>query len=209
MVSGDQKQTSKKACWRVISAPHSCDVETEVACGFGVRSPEFIFDELNLKAGDCFLDAGCGPGEYAMLAAKRVDTQGAVIALDRDPFMIRQVKRKAESLGIENISAQLGELGTPLALADQGVDSCLVSAVLHMPGLDDRWDVLFGEIYRVLRFAGRLGIVERCQENVSPDQPLHLRLTPETIIAGIEQHGFQKCKLVELGSSCFIVFERI
>lgn len=195
--------------WHMRSTPHPNALQTEATCSFGVKSPELIFDKLDFKLGDCFLDAGCGPGEYAILAAKRVAPQGSVFALDRDPFMIKQVRQKAKSLGIENISVQSAELGTPLAIADQIIDSCLVSAVLHMPGLDDRWDVLFSEIHRILRCPGRLGIVESYRENVSLDQPLHLRLTPETIIAGVEPHGFQKRELINLDSSFLVLFDRI
>lgn len=198
-----------KIDWRMRSTPHPRVSAVEAACHFGVRSPELIFDRLGLKRGDCFLDAGCGPGEYALLASERVGVQGSVIALDRDPFMLEQLQKKTDRLGIENISVQLAELGTPLALADHRVDSCLLSAVLHMPGLDDRWDVLFSEIHRILRPGGRLGIVESNRSHVAPELPLHLRLTPETVSAGIELHGFQMRELIDLDSSYLALFESV
>lgn len=123
--------------------------------------------------------------------------------------MLNLVKENAKTEGIENISVQLAELGASLAIADQVVDNCLLSTVLHMPGLDDRWGLLFSELHRILRRTGRLGIVESYPADAASERPLHLRLTPETVVAGVEPHGFKKRDLIDLDSSYFVLFERL
>ena len=177
-------------------------------CSFGVQHADLIFKTLELGTGNCFLDAGCGPGEYALLAAELVGETGAVIALDRDPYMIQQLQLAAKDSPATNISSLVAELGAPLPLQDRLADVCLISSVLHMPGLDDRWDVLFTELHRVLRHKGRLGIIESHKTGVSSDLPLHLRLTPETIATEIKPYGFEKRGLVDLSFSSLVLFEK-
>jgi ubiquinone/menaquinone biosynthesis C-methylase UbiE len=181
---------------------------TETSYSFGVQSPALVFGSLGLGAGKCLLDAGCGPGEYSFPAAEHVGETGTVIALDRDLRMIEQLRHKAKCSGVKNITSLHADLGEPLPLPDQSVDAVLISGVLHMPGLDDRWGVLFPELYRALRPDGRLGIIESSRISASPDLPLHLRLTSHTITAEIKRYGFQPCGLVELAGTALVLFEK-
>ena len=176
------------------------------AGSFGVQSPELVFNALELKTGDCFLDAGCGPGEYALLAATRVGAGGRVIGLDRDARMIEQLQQANKAAGGHNITSLVADLGAPLPLATSSVDAVLISGVLHMPGLDERWGVLFPELYRVLRPDGRLGIIESPKPAAASNLPLHLRLTPATIAEEINPYGFQQSGLTELSSRVLILF---
>jgi len=194
--------------WRTRFGCQPDGFRTESRCSFGGQDPERVFDSLNLRSGDCFLDAGCGLGEYSLPAAERVGPTGAVIALDRDPHMIRQLRRDANTSSVNNIMNLIATLGAQLPLRNQSADVCLISSVLHMPGLDDRWEVLFTELHRVLRHGARLGIIEAHKSDVSPELPLHLRLTPETIITGIQPYGFKWSGLIDLSSSYLVWFER-
>ena len=177
-------------------------------CSFGVQHADLIFSTLGLGAGDCFLDAGCGPGEYSILAAELVGPKGAVIALDRDPYMIGQLQQVVKDSLATNILSLVATLGAPLPLKAQLADVCLISSVLHMPGLDNQWEVLFKELHRVLRNGARLGIIESHKPDASPELPLHLRLTPETVVAEIRTYGFEQRGLIDLSSSYLVWFER-
>ncbi|MEE4253069.1 MAG: class I SAM-dependent methyltransferase [Desulfuromusa sp.] len=179
------------------------------ACIFGALHAEQVFRSLELDKGSCLLDAGCGPGEYSVLAAKQVGETGSVIALDRDSWMIEQLNKAIAAHAITNIFSQIADLGEPLPLRDRLADAVLISAVLHMPGLNDRWHILFPELQRILRRNGRLGIIERNNAAAPIDHPLHLRLSPETIANEILRYGFKQCGLIELTPSRFLMlFEK-
>ena len=50
---------------------------------FWMHDSKTVFGALGLKPGETFLDLGCGPGDYAMAAAKIVGPSGTVIAFDK------------------------------------------------------------------------------------------------------------------------------
>lgn len=56
--------------WRECFYRQPHRYHTGSGCSFGVQHADLIFSTLGLGAGDCFLDAGCGPGEYSILAAE-------------------------------------------------------------------------------------------------------------------------------------------
>ncbi len=178
------------------------------AGSFGVQNPELVFNALELGVGDSFLDAGCGPGEYTLLAAARVGAGGRVIGLDRDARMIEQLHQASQAAGYPNIASLIADLGAPLPLATSSIDAVLISGVLHMPGLDEHWGALFPELFRVLRPNGRLGIIESPKPAVTPDLPLHLRLTPTTIATEIKPYGFQQLGLTKLSSRELVLFTK-
>lgn len=62
---------------------------------YWMHDPEVVFDSLTLKEGDCFLDLGCGPGDYSIKASKLAGDSGVVYALDKTPSMIEALKVEA------------------------------------------------------------------------------------------------------------------
>ncbi len=60
---------------------------------FRMHDSKAVFDMLALKQGDCFLDLGCGPGDYSLEASVIVGDTGTVYALDSSNRMV-------ETLGI-------------------------------------------------------------------------------------------------------------
>ena len=175
------------------------------SCNYGAQFSDTIFARLGVAPGGCFLDAGCGPGEYALLASEKIGEAGRVFALDRDPKMIEYLQHKIISVGKANIVSQVADLGDPLPMVDQSVDSALLSSVLHMPGLTERWHILFTELQRVLRRGGRLAIIEKDNSRAASDAPLHWRLSPQLLTEEAQKYGFRKLAVENLSSSRFLV----
>jgi ubiquinone/menaquinone biosynthesis C-methylase UbiE len=173
---------------------------------FWMHDPEVVFDALALKEGDCFLDMGCGPGDYAIRAAEIVGDSGTVYALDRWQDVIDDLAEKASYRGLKNINAIASDITKSLPIKDECVDVCFISTVLHSLDLADIESVLFGEIHRVLKPGGRVAIIECKKEEQHFGPPIHMRLSPEQIEDTVTQYGFKKIELVDLGYNYMIQF---
>ncbi|MGB8274799.1 MAG: methyltransferase domain-containing protein, partial [Alphaproteobacteria bacterium] len=134
-----------------------------------------MFGELKLKAGDVFIDLGCGPGDYALHASKLVGPSGVVYALDKSEPLIAHVKQRASAEGITNITAIVADATELLPIREGCVDVCLAATVLHIPDVAKRAKALCTEIRRILKTDGRLAIIECHKKDMSFGPPKHMR----------------------------------
>ena len=113
---------------------------------------EHFLKGIGLHKGQAVLDFGCGSGAYALPAAQVVGNEGRVYALDKDRWALDQVKARARSRGLGNITClhSSGELKIPLE--EKSVDAILLYDVIHSwyftPAARQE---LLNEIYRVAR----------------------------------------------------------
>jgi ubiquinone/menaquinone biosynthesis C-methylase UbiE len=174
---------------------------------FWIHDPEVVFNALSLKEGDCFLDMGCGPGDYVIQASKTVGDSGVVYALDKWQHLLDGLTEKADSQGLRNIKAIACDITGPLPIEDGCVDVCLLSTVLHIFNLSEVGKTIFNEIKRVLKPGGRVAIIECKKENQPFGPPKHMRLSPQDVEASITKYGFEKVGLADLGYNYMIQFE--
>ena len=116
-----------------------------------VRKP---LERAGLKEGQTILDFGCGPGHYAIAAAKMVGAKGEVYALDIHPLAVRSVEKKAKKEGLTNITTILSDKVT--LLPEQSVDIALAYDMIHM--VKDK-KALARELHRVLKPNGLLSVI--------------------------------------------------
>jgi ubiquinone/menaquinone biosynthesis C-methylase UbiE len=103
------------------------------------------------------LDFGCGPGFYAVPAARIVGKKGKVFALDKSAKVLQELDQlaKAEELSNIEILQTSGELVIPLE--DEVVDVCLLYDVIHSHYFShQRRMTILREIQRVLKPGGLL-----------------------------------------------------
>jgi tRNA-Thr(GGU) m(6)t(6)A37 methyltransferase TsaA len=203
---GEKVDTTDMTC------KNQCDRQNRHKKGkssFWMQDPGLVFGELNLKEGDCFLDLGCGPGDYSIRASKLIGNSGTVYALDKNQDSIVDLKDKAVSCGSKNIKAEVCDITGSLPIKDSCVDICLISTVLHSLNLADVEKTLFSEIRRILKPVGRLAIIE-CKKEVQPfGPPIDMRISPEELEGTVTKYGFNKMSLRDLGYNYLLQFRRI
>lgn len=173
---------------------------------FWMHDPVQVFREIQLKEGDCFLDLGCGPGDYAIHASKIVGATGIVYALDRWEQMIGGLINEVDTQGLHNIKAIVTDITAALPLGDNSVNVGLMATVLHTLHLKEDGKTLFDEIYRVLNPDGQVAIIECKKERQGFGPPEYMRLSPEEIEEAITPHGFETLNVVDLGNNYLIRF---
>ena len=173
---------------------------------FWLQDPHKVFAALNLSPGDCFLDLGCGPGEYAIQAAKTVGGSGRVHALDRGEEVLALCRARIKAARCADIQVMEADITRPLPLEENSVDVCLMATVLHILQVRNAGLTLFGEIHRVLKPGGRYAVLECKKEDQPFGPPRHVRLSPEEVEAALDGRGFKRFSLTDLGFSYLIQF---
>ncbi len=113
-----------------------------------------LVERLDLEPGERVLDIGCGTGRLAEWIAGRIGPN--VVGIDPLPERIAMARARAPALRFEVGRAE--HLG---AFADRGFDAVCLSAVFHW--IEDKARAL-GEIARLLRPGGRLGLTTQAKE---------------------------------------------
>ncbi|MEV6832572.1 methyltransferase domain-containing protein [Amycolatopsis sp. NPDC051102] len=139
-----------------VGAVHYADEEVppEVAAtSLGCGNPLAVAD---LHPGETVLDLGSGGGLDVLLSARRVGPTGRAIGLDMTDEMLTLARRHADQAGVANAEFIKGTIER-IPLPDGSVDVVISNCVITLSP-DKR--AVFGEIARVLRPAGRLGITD-------------------------------------------------
>ena len=124
------------------------------------RTPEIIqqrsrtLDALALQAGEQVLDAGCGTGLLLEQMAISVGDSGRVVGVDYSPDMLDMARHRCQDLG--NVELHQGSV-EQLDFESEKFDvvSC-TQTLLYVAQVE----TALGEIHRVLKPHGRVGIIE-------------------------------------------------
>lgn len=115
-----------------------------------------LVERLDIKAGDCVLDVGCGTGRLAGWIAQRVGPTGKVTGID--PLQERITIARLRNREIHFEVGSVEDLG---CFPDKSFDVVCLNAVFHW--IADKSKAL-AQIYRVLRPGGRLGVTTAPKE---------------------------------------------
>lgn len=130
-----------------------------------MRARDSLLDAIQLKPTDTVLDIGCGRGLMLMGAAKRV-VNGHAIGIDlwsnvdqmnnsRDATLAN-----AEAEGVtDRVEVKDGDMRS-LPFADSSIDAVVSSLAIHNLKTEADRDTSIGEIVRVLKAGGRVGIID-------------------------------------------------
>lgn len=115
----------------------------------------FMLEAIDPQDGEMVLDAGTGPGIYAIKIAERAKN-AKVYGVDLSPNFLRLAKNNAHEAGLDRISFMRGDLEN-LPFSDSQFDKLVCAGVVS--AVPDR-ERAAREIYRVVKQGGRAVISE-------------------------------------------------
>jgi ubiquinone/menaquinone biosynthesis C-methylase UbiE len=148
--------------------------------GLGCGAP---LEYLELQKGETVVDLGSGAGIDALIAARKVGTDGKVIGVDMTPEMLSAARKNAEAAGAEQVDFRKGRL-EDLPLDDASVDALTSNCVINL--VPDK-ALVFTEIARVLRPGGRLVVSDIVLDGDLPDAIRENVLAYVGCVAGAER----------------------
>ncbi|HUF00871.1 MAG TPA: arsenite methyltransferase [Gaiellaceae bacterium] len=132
--------------------------ENAVSASLGCGNPVAVAD---LNEGETVLDLGSGGGIDVLLSAQRVGPTGTVYGLDMTDEMLALAQQNARDADVTNVHFLKGVIET-IPLPADSVDVVISNCVVNLS--TDKATV-YGEIARVLRPGGRVGITDIVAED--------------------------------------------
>jgi ubiquinone/menaquinone biosynthesis C-methylase UbiE len=162
-------------------------------------TPDQVLGKLGIKEGDIILDAGCGDGFISLAASELVGESGLVFAVDLDPHSIDKVIQMARKKRIENIDVINADISRTLSIENRIIDLCLMVNVFH--GIEENGETraVMREMKRILKYDGKIVIVDFKKIESFPGPPVSTRLEPKRMESVLREHGFEKKDYFEIG----------
>ena len=126
---------------------------------FGDADPGQMLANLGVTAGCAVVDYGCGPGLFALAAARLVGPSGTVYAVDLEPRMVELARRRAAEAGLANLRAVPSD-GVRAALPDGVADFILCVQIMHYHAKRQDRVAVARDLRRLLKAEGRVIIMQ-------------------------------------------------
>ncbi len=133
------------------------------AGAFEKRLRNLALARMDVAPGETALEIGCGTGHCLQQLAETVGPDGRVYGVDISPGMVAASRKRLARAGLlERVTLYRGD-GAGLPLDDGQCDAAFMSFTLELFDTPEI-PVVLGEIGRVLKPGGRLGVVSLARE---------------------------------------------
>lgn len=151
------------------------------------NDPDKILQYLNLGQCVVLADIGCGPGYFALEAARKMQPGGYVYAVDTSEEMVAACKAAVEQAGLTNVEVLLAEAEDEFPIQTGICDAALLANVYHE--IDPTANVLH-ELRRILKPGGIVLLLEWKREPTPVGPPLEQRLDQQDVTEEFTNAGF-------------------
>ncbi|PTB62133.1 NAD(P)-binding protein [Trichoderma citrinoviride] len=150
-----------------------------------------------LREGETVVDLGSGAGFDVFLAANKVGPKGRVIGVDMNEDMLRKAEELKASSGKHNVEFVKSQI-THIALED-GIADCIISNCVVNLAPEEEKQLVFNEIFRLLKPGGRVAISDILAKSALPEKIRKSMALYVGCIAGASQVGMYRKYLREAG----------
>jgi ubiquinone/menaquinone biosynthesis C-methylase UbiE len=157
------------------------------------QQPDRVVAALALAPGNVVADIGAGTGYFEKRLSAAVGANGAVIAVDVEPDMVRYLRERAQREGTANVEARLGTADDP-KLAPASVDRILIVDTWHHVG--ER--VAYAKKLAAALRPGGFVVVVDFKLDSTRGPPKAMRMPPEKVIEELTQAGL-RASVVDAG----------
>ena len=160
------------------------------------NNPDQILQYLNLGPRTVMADIGCGPGYFALEAAKKMLPGGWVFGVDLREEMLAMLKERAEAEGLKNVQPVLAEEEDEYPIPTESVDVVLIANVYHEVDASSNF---LGEIRRILRPSSTCLVVDWRKEAMEMGPPQSERVDQQDVTEEFYAAGFVLAGTCDVG----------
>ncbi len=164
--------------------------------------PETILKQIGLQAGMQAADLGCGPGYFALPAARIVGSRGKVYAVDVQKSALAQVRKEAQLQNIVGLEMVWSDIEVPGATKIPAHTLDMVFLINTLFQAQNKRAVI-GEAKRLLKPDGYLLLIDWQPGDTAMGPNIDKRLDLASIRQIMKESGFVEEKSIQAGSHHF------
>lgn len=151
-----------------------------------ILPPEEILHKLALSLGNNFLDIGAGLGYFSIPAARIVQHQGKVVAVDTSLELLAELRRRVAASGLDNIEVVHSD-EYDFFVPENAFDQALISTVLHE--VEDKPRFL-GAAWKALKPGGQLAVIDWIKKPMDRGPAEHDRVDILDVVSFFNNVGY-------------------